>query len=208
MISFNNCSFIYKDKLLINNLSFNINRGDKYVLYGPSGSGKSTIINAILGFERPNNGDIIVDGRQCNNDNFAYIRSITSYLPQDISLPYTTVKELIYSPFEFKINKHNTPTNQEIFYYFKQLGLNENLLNANINEISGGEKQRILLATTILLNKPILLLDEPTSALDAKSILMTIDTLKSLSETTMLAISHDEMFTNSFDNKILIPKLQ
>ena len=79
MISFNNCSFIYKDKLLINNLSFNINRGDKYVLYGPSGSGKSTIINAILGFERPNNGDIIVDGRQCNNDNFAYIRSITSY---------------------------------------------------------------------------------------------------------------------------------
>lgn len=208
MISFNNCSFIYKDKLLINNLSFNINRGDKYVLYGPSGSGKSTIINAILGFERPINGDIIVDGRQCNNDNFAYIRSITSYLPQDISLPYTTVKELIYSPFEFKINKHNTPTNQEIFYYFKKLGLNENLLNANINEISGGEKQRILLATTILLKKPILLLDEPTSALDAKSILMTIDTLKSLSETTMLAISHDEMFTNSFDNKILIPKLQ
>lgn len=208
MISFNNCSFIYKDKLLINNLSFNINRGDKYVLFGPSGSGKSTIINAILGFERPNNGDIIVDGRQCNNDNFAYIRSITSYLPQDISLPYTTVKELIYSPFEFKINKHNTPTNQEIFYYFKKLGLNENLLNANINEISGGEKQRILLATTILLKKPILLLDEPTSALDAKSILMTIDTLKSLSETTMLAISHDEMFTNSFDNKILIPKLQ
>ena len=208
MISFNNCSFIYKDKLLINNLSFNINRGDKYVLYGPSGSGKSTIINAILGFERPNNGDIIVDGRQCNNDNFAYIRSITSYLPQDISLPYTTVKELIYSPFEFKINKHNTPTNQEIFYYFKQLGLNENLLNANINEISGGEKQRILLATTILLKKPILLLDEPTSALDAKSILMTIDILKSLSGTTMLAISHDEMFTNSFDNKILIPKLQ
>ena len=208
MISFNNCSFIYKDKLLINNLSFNINRGDKYVLYGPSGSGKSTIINAILGFERPNNGDIIVDGRQCNNDNFAYIRSITSYLPQDISLPYTTVKELIYSPFEFKINKHNTPTNQEIFYYFKKLGLNENLLNANINEISGGEKQRILLATTILLKKPILLLDEPTSALDAKSILMTIDTLKSLSDTTMLAISHDEMFTNSFDNKILIPKLQ
>ena len=208
MISFNNCSFIYKDKLLINNLSFNINRGDKYVLYGPSGSGKSTIINAILGFERPNNGDIIVDGRQCNNDNFAYIRSITSYLPQDISLPYTTVKELIYSPFEFKINKHNTPTNQEIFYYFKKLGLNENLLNANINEISGGEKQRILLATTILLKKPILLLDEPTSALDAKSILMTIDILKALSETTMLAISHDEMFTNSFDNKILIPKLQ
>lgn len=208
MISFNNCSFIYKDKLLINNLSFNINRGDKYVLYGPSGSGKSTIINAILGFERPNNGDIIVDGRQCNNDNFEYIRSITSYLPQDISLPYTTVKELIYSPFEFKINKHNTPTNQEIFYYFKQLGLNENLLNANINEISGGEKQRILLATTILLKKPILLLDEPTSALDAKSILMTIDILKSLSETTMLAISHDEIFTNSFDNKILIPKLQ
>ena len=208
MISFNNCSFIYKDKLLINNLSFNINRGDKYVLYGPSGSGKSTIINAVLGFERPNNGDIIVYGRQCNNDKFAYIRCITSYLPQDISLPYTTVKELIYSPFEFKINKHNTPTNQEIFYYFKQLGLNENLLNANINEISGGEKQRILLATTILLNKPILLLDEPTSALDAKSILMTIDILKSLSETTMLAISHDEMFTNSFDNKILIPKLQ
>lgn len=128
-------------------------------------------------------------------------------LPQDISLPYSTVKELIYSPFEFKINKPNTPSLEEIINYFNLLGLNKNLLNSRINEISGGEKQRILLATTILLKKPLLLLDEPTSALDNKSIQLTIQLLQTLSNVTMIAISHDETFINSFDNKILIPKL-
>ena len=207
MISFKNCNFIYKDKLLINNLSFHINKGDKYVLYGPSGSGKSTILNAILGFEHPVNGTIYIDNKECNSDTYSYIRSISSYLPQDISLPYSTVKELIYSPFEFKINKSNTPSLEEIINYFNLLGLNKNLLNSRINEISGGENQRILLATTILLKKPLLLLDEPTSALDNKSIQLTIQLLQSLSNITMIAISHDETFINSFDNKILIPKL-
>lgn len=96
---------------------------------------------------------------------------------------------------------------EEIINFFNLLGLNKNLLNSRINEISGGEKQRILLATTILLKKPLLLLDEPTSALDNKSIQLTIQLLQSLSNVTMIAISHDETFINSFDNKILIPKL-
>lgn len=207
MITLNNCCFTYKDKLLINNLSFNINKGDKIVLYGPSGSGKSTILSAILGFEKPDSGFVSFNGTTYDAVTVTHVRNMTSYLPQDISLPYNTVKEIIYSPFEFKANKINTPSEKEILHYFKLLGLNDNLLYKNTNEISGGEKQRILLATTILLKKPLMLLDEPTSALDANSISLSIKLLQSLTDTTMIAVSHDEKFINSFDKKILIPKL-
>lgn len=207
MITLNNCCFTYKDKLLINNLSFNINKGDKIVLYGPSGSGKSTILNAVLGFEKPDSGYVSFNGTAYDAVTISHVRSMTSYLPQDISLPYNTVKEIIYSPFEFKANKINTPTEKEILQYFKRLSLNDNLLYKKTNEISGGEKQRVLLATTILLKKPLMLLDEPTSALDSNSISHAIELLQSLTDTTMIAVSHDEKFINSFNKKILIPKL-
>lgn len=204
MIQFNNTYFIYDEKPLISGFSVNIARSEKVVIYGPSGSGKSTLIHAILGFVQAEQGEIIVNNLPISPDSINEIRQLTSWLPQDISLPYNSVRDMILAPFEFKANHSRKPSDQEILAEFDKLKLEHNLLEKGITEISGGQKQRILLLTTVLLRKPILLLDEPTSALDAQSVDLVINYLKSLTDTTIIAISHDEKFINAFDRKLLI----
>ena len=204
MIQFNNTYFEYDEKPLISGFSVNIARGEKVVIYGPSGSGKSTLVHAILGFVQAEQGEIIINNLPLSPDTINEIRQLTSWLPQDISLPYNTVRDMILAPFDFKANHSHKPSDQTILAEFDKLGLEHALLNKAITEISGGQKQRILLATTALLHKPILLLDEPTSALDAQSVDLVINYLKSLTDTTIIAISHDEKFINSFDRKLLI----
>lgn len=204
MIQFNNTYFIYDEKPLISGFSVNIARGEKVVIYGPSGSGKSTLVHAILGFVQAEQGEIIVNNLPISPDSINEIRQLTSWLPQDISLPYNSVRDMILAPFEFKANHSRKPSDQEILAEFDKLKLEHNLLEKGITEISGGQKQRILLLTTVLLRKPILLLDEPTSALDAQSVDLVINYLKSLTDTTIITISHDEKFINAFDRKLLI----
>ena len=204
MILFNNTYFSYDGKPLISGFSVNIARGEKVVIYGPSGSGKSTLVHAILGFVQPEQGEITVNNLPLSPDTINEIRQLTSWLPQDISLPYNTIREMILAPFSFKANHSRTPSDQEILAEFDKLALEHSLLEKAITEISGGQKQRILLITTVLLRRPILLLDEPTSALDAQSVDLVINYLKSLTDTTIIAISHDEKLINSLDTKIKI----
>ena len=146
----------------------------------------------------------MVNNLPLSPDTITEIRQLTSWLPQDISLPYNTVRDMVLAPFEFKANHLRKPSDQEILAEFDKLGLEHNLLEKGITEISGGQKQRILLLTTVLLRKPILLLDEPTSALDAQSVDLVINYLKSLTDTTIIAISHDQKLINALDTKIKI----
>lgn len=204
MIRFNNTYFNYDGKPLISGFSVNINRNEKVVLYGPSGSGKSTLVHAILGFVQPEQGEIIINNLPLSPNTINEIRQLTSWLPQDISLPYNTIREMILAPFEFKANQSRKPSDQEILAEFDKLGLEHDLLHKGITEISGGQKQRILLITTVLLRRPILLLDEPTSALDTQSVDLVINYLRSLTDTTIIAISHDQKLINSLNTKIKI----
>ena len=204
MIRFNNTYFSYDGKPLISGFSVNISRNEKVVLYGPSGSGKSTLVHAILGFVQPEKGEITVNNLPLSPNTINEIRQLTSWLPQDISLPYNTIREMILAPFEFKANQSSKPSDKEILAEFDKLGLEHDLLDKGITEISGGQKQRILLITTVLLRRPILLLDEPTSALDAQSVDLVINYLRSLTNTTIIAISHDQKLINSLDTKIKI----
>ena len=204
MIQYNNTYFTYDKKPLITGFSLHIKRGEKVVFYGASGGGKSTLVHSLLGFVHPDSGSIAIDGKVVNEENIGYIRSLTAWLPQDISLPATTIRELIDMPFTFQANRHLLPTDNDILRVFDALGLEHELLGKQASDISGGQRQRILLASTTLLHKPILLLDEPTSALDPESVEKTINYLRCLTDTTMIAISHDNRFIGAFDRKIMI----
>lgn len=207
MIEYRNACFSYDNKPLIDNFSLHIQAGEKVVFYGASGSGKSTLVHALLGFVPIEQGEIFINGTPVTSDNIAHIRRLTSWLPQDISIPYRSVREMIETPFNFRSNKSMMPSDEAVLSVFEKLGLEKEILHKKADEISGGQRQRILLVATTLLQKPILLLDEPTSALDKESVNMTIEYLRQKKNVSMIAVSHDDTFINGFDKKVLIPKL-
>ncbi|MDD2799248.1 MAG: ATP-binding cassette domain-containing protein [Bacteroidales bacterium] len=207
MIEFQNISLSYENKEVIRDLSFSIKPGESVCLRGSSGCGKSSVLHALLGFITPNCGKIFVEQRRLDSNSIQHIREQVAYLPQDLSFPFTTVKELIDAPFKFKANRLKKHSTEVIFSTFAELGLEANIYSKNLNEISIGQKQRVMLALMKLLDKEILLLDEPTSALDPDSVVLVINFLKSLSGKTILAVSHDELFAQHFDKVIHIKQI-
>lgn len=163
MIEFDNITFIYDNKPLMQHFSCCISSGEKVVLYGPSGHGKSTLLASVAGFVLPDEGSIRINGKILDSVAIQQIRRITAWLPQEFTLPFETVEELIAAPFRLKINQPSRPTRETILNHFARLGLEPELYEKRSIEISGGQRQRIMLMITALLNKKIVLLDEPTS---------------------------------------------
>ena len=204
MIQFENITISFNNKTVISNFSTQIRDGEKICFVGESGSGKSTLLHAILGFVSPDKGEIRIENEAITTHSIQSIREKTAFLPQDISFPYQTVKELLISPFSFKANRKQIVTDERILSVFATLNLEEEILHKKLNEISGGQKQRVLLALIALLDKPIVLLDEPTSALDTGSVDLVIRFLKEMEDTTVVIVTHDQRFAEAFDRIIPI----
>ncbi|MDP4270489.1 MAG: ABC transporter ATP-binding protein [Bacteroidota bacterium] len=204
MIQFENITISFNNKTVISNFSTQIRDGEKICFVGESGSGKSTLLHAILGFVSPDKGEIRIENEAITTHSIQSIREKTAFLPQDISFPYQTVKELLLSPFSFKANRKQIVTDERILSVFATLNLEEEILHKKLNEISGGQKQRVLLALIALLDKSIVLLDEPTSALDAGSVDLVIHFIKEMKNTTVVIVTHDRRFAEAFDRIIPI----
>ena len=204
MIEFDNLTFIYDNKPLMQHFTCCIARGEKAVLYGPSGHGKSTLLASVPGFVRPDEGTIRIDGRTLDASTVQQVRRRIAWLPQEFTLPYDTVKELIEAPFRLRINQAQMPSRETVLHHFELLSLEPELYDKRSIEISGGQRQRIMILITALLHKEIVLLDEPTSALDPDSIARVIDYIHGWHKATVLMVSHDDRFINAFDRKIYI----
>ncbi len=199
MIEINNLQLTFNGKPILQSLSLSIEKNEKAVVAGESGTGKTSLLHAILGFIPYEKGDILINGEKLNAENINKIRSMTAFVPQEIYMPGTSVKELFFTPFQFKVNYDQKPGEKIVEETFSALGLEEGLLRKNTDEISGGQKQRIAIASAILLNKPLVLLDEPTSALDEKSISKVIRCIFKQENKTILATSHNKTWIENSD---------
>ena len=152
------------------------------VLFGPSGCGKSTILRCIAGLLKPDEGSII-----SNETTFFSSKADThlppkmrnvSYMFQDFALfPHMNVKRNIW----YGVKTHNQEAN-DLYEKLITLLRIEHLPHRTINQLSGGEKQRVAMARALMAEPQILLLDEPLSALDAQSRYELQDELKKLQE--------------------------
>ncbi len=202
MIDVSNLCVCYNNQPVFKDVSFTLDQGEKMVIAGRSGCGKTTMLHALLGFVHYCQGTISIDGKPLLKNNISFIREITSYMPQDTVFPMVSVKSLLFDPFRWNKNKAGVQSNQKIHQFLQRLKLPENILEKELNEISGGQKQRLLLLSILLLNKKILILDEPTSSLDEEISNEIKKYLIHELDRTVIISTHDQSWKNYVDKSL------
>lgn len=203
IIDFKNVSLKFDNHVFIKDFNQQIFENEKVVFSGISGSGKTSLLNSILGFIPIHQGEIWVNDLQVNSKNIHEIRKLVSWLPQDLFFDIESCRELVNLPFSFEVNKQFQPTENQFQEMIERLLLPKDILDKKTNEISGGQKQRMVLASLVLLPKPILFLDEPTSALDQKSTEALLEIIHAQKK-TLISSSHDPFWNSKMDKIIQI----
>ena len=202
MIEIEHLSVQSQQTPVFENFSLSLRAGEKMAVSGRSGTGKSTLLNALMGFVRADTGRIIVNGLELGESTIGEIRQQIAWLPQELGLGLETAGELFYYPYTFKRNKGIRPSEASVEAMLNKLELSGKILEKRLADISGGQKQRLLIASLLLMNRPLMLFDEPTSALDRRSSDILLAVLTANTETTMLAATHDQTWQQRFDRLI------
>ena len=204
MLELKNVAFSHSGRLLQQGLSFVAERGKVTAVSGPSGCGKTTMLRAILGFHPVDKGFISIDGELVTALSAQAFRQFVAFVPQELSFPHDRVKDLVELPFRLKANSSLSFSRERVMDQCHRLGLDSSLYDKRLSDISGGERQRIMIANLGLLGKPLVLVDEPTSALDPQSASLVATFLQELAlkGAAVLAVTHSTEFV--CDNRILL----
>lgn len=182
VIEVKNLSFSYRrEEPLIEDLSFEVKKGEFFGILGPNGAGKSTLLKILLGFIRPQRGEVRLFGQRL--ENFKDFRRI-GYVPQRFSVERAftgSVGELLRA----------VAPKERVGWIIAFLHL-ENLLKRSFIKLSGGEQQKVLLALALTTNPDLLLLDEPMTGLDIHAQEHIENLLKEIAkDRTVVVVSHD-----------------
>jgi ABC-type multidrug transport system fused ATPase/permease subunit len=170
-IEFKNVSFKYRDRWVLNDISFVVEKGQTVAIVGPTGSGKSTIVQLLPRLYDIQMGDILIDGISIKHYKLSSLRNKIGFVPQRPFLFYDTVNENITFGQNF--------SNEEVINASKKAHADEfiqnlpdkyeTVLDEAGKTLSGGQQQRLAIARALVKNAPILIMDEATSSLDAIS---------------------------------------
>ncbi|MGK9477608.1 ABC transporter ATP-binding protein [Melioribacter sp. OK-6-Me] len=202
IIEINNLRFSYQNhsgynqfKLRVDDWS--VKKGTFLSLLGPNGSGKSTLLKLILRFIEPEKGNIFIDGININDYKRKDLAKRIAYVPQKISsaFPYSVYETVMmgrtpymnFMGFEKEEDRRIVKHTLEMFEI-------DHIKHKGINEISGGELQRVMIARAVAQNTSIILLDEPNAHLDIEhqvSIYGILNELRKQKKITVIAVTHD-----------------
>lgn len=205
MLKISKVSLSYGSKQVLRDVSFDLGRGEIGCVMGESGCGKTSLLRAVMGFETFSSGSIEVDGITLSETTIDTLRHRIAYLPQELSLPSPTIREMVNLPFSFKANRGVTLTDDLLRQEWSWLGLDTRLLSHSPNAVSVGQRQRIMLSVCGLLGKPLIIADEPTSALDEESTMMVARYMKMLAherQTAILAVTHSRPLAEQCDKTL------
>jgi len=208
-IKFENVSFSYEnEKVILNNLSFELKAGEMTAFVGPSGAGKTTICSLIPRFYDVTSGAISIDGMDIRDMSKRSLRDQIGIVQQDVFLFTGTIRENIaygkLGASEEEIREALRKAHLEEFVNNLSEGLETEIGERGL-KLSGGQKQRLAIARMFLKNPPILILDEATSALDTETEKIIQESLAELAENrTTLVIAHRLATIKDADRVIVV----
>jgi len=212
IIEVKNISKSFGDVHVLENVSFEVNKGETVAVIGPSGAGKSTMLRCLIDLEQADSGDIYIDGNALCKDG-VYVsekesRAIcaqTGMVFQNFNLfPHMSVLKNLTSvaTIVHKVSKEDAVAQAREL--LKKVGLSDKE-NAYPSELSGGQKQRVAIARALMENPNILFFDEPTSSLDPQLTAEVLHVMRELSreKMTMVVVTHEMGFAREAADKIL-----
>lgn len=203
LITSNNLTFSYDNKVVVENINFKINKGDYVCIIGENGAGKSTLVKGLLKLKKPSSGQLIFENNLKSNE--------IGYLPQQNNYQKdfpATVKEVVFSGYLNKLGlkPFYSKNDKDIIY--------DNMKKMNIfdirkkcfRDLSGGQQQRVLLARALCSTSKVILLDEPTVGLDpivTKEFYDIVDKINKELKITIIMVSHDIKYAIKYASHIL-----
>ena len=211
---FEQVSFTYSDQLApaLRNLSFTVPQGSFLALVGPSGAGKSTLINLVIGFLRPTQGTIFLDGQDMNTLDLRSYRQWLSVVSQDTILLEGTVRDNILYGTEgiSQSQLRQVLEDAHVDEFIGQLpaGL-DTPIGENGTKLSGGQRQRLAIARALIRDPQVLVLDEATASLDRASEVLIQDALQNLMQNrTSFVVAHRLSTVRHADTIMVLDKGQ
>ncbi|MCS7102313.1 MAG: ABC transporter ATP-binding protein [Candidatus Korarchaeum sp.] len=203
--------FSYGDRQALKGISLELKESEVLCLTGPNGSGKSTLLKCINRVLNPNRGEILFRGKDLGSMRRNEIAKIFSYVPQETSTSFNSVRVIEVVLMGRKPHVTWYPSRRDLEVAWKSLriiGL-EHLAMRRFSELSGGEKQRVLLARALAQEASVLLLDEPTANLDLKHQVRVMSLLRDLTRSrgiSALIAIHDLNLASMYCDRMILLK--
>jgi cell division transport system ATP-binding protein len=208
MIQIYNISKAYqKDSSALEDITLKIPKGDFVYLTGPSGAGKSTLLKLLYCAEKPNRGQILINGQnitRMGSSRVPQLRRRLGIVFQDFKLLASrTIFENVAFPLEVQ-GKKRYEVGKRVYQALKHVGLEHKLQRYPL-QLSGGEQQRVAIARALVVDPVVLLADEPTGNLDPEVTLEIMELFKGANArgSTILLATHDREMIRRFPRRVI-----
>lgn len=208
MIEFQNVSFAYDQKAIVEDITLQLQTGKTWTIVGPNGCGKTTLLRLISGLIQPKDGSIFLDDRPLRDYSRREVARKIAILPQDRSIPAISVSSFVSHgrfPYLGLSRQLTAEDKRRIEEAMEQTGV-YSLRHRSVKELSGGERQRVYMAMVFAQNTPYILLDEPTTYLDIAHQFATMQMIEQMKAAgkTVITVLHDLSLALHYSDQMIV----